>query len=64
MATNEDAKRALALLSASPQLTPLSLRLDAAALLSRIIEDHRHSIRFLDDDRILTVNLKLYLQME
>ena len=54
MATNEDAKRALALLSASPQITPLSLRLDAAALLSRIIEDHRHSIRFLDDDRALT----------
>ncbi|KOO28149.1 hypothetical protein Ctob_009736 [Chrysochromulina tobinii] len=49
-----DASRALALLSASPQITPLSLRLDAAALLSRIIEDHRYTIRFLDDDRALT----------
>ena len=49
-----DANRALALLSASPQITPLSLRLDAAALLTRMIEEYRHSIRLLDDERALT----------
>ena len=49
-----DANRALALLSAPPQITPLSLRLDAAALLTRMIEEYRHSIRLLDDERALT----------
>ena len=49
-----DVNRALALLSAPPQITPLSLRLDAAALLTRMIEEYRHSTRLLDDERALT----------